>query len=100
MSPVGVGMALAGPATVAAAASQADEADVGAPNEKELAILKTKIEGPAPNQTLAEYLNRTHVVPIVTRCFMGKDSRVGESSTNFLTGAVTGNSCRTVMFPP
>lgn len=37
---------------------------------------KHKIDGPSADQTLAEYLNRTHVVPLVNKCPMDKDCRV------------------------
>ena len=44
--------------------------------EKQNELAAYKIEGPAPNTTLAEYLNRTNVVPLVKKCFMERKSRV------------------------
>ena len=39
-------------------------------------MVKGRLEGPIPNQTLSQFLNRAHVHPIVKSCVMGKETKV------------------------
>ena len=39
-------------------------------------MVKGRVEGPIPNQTLSQFLNRAHVHPIVKRCVMDKEVKV------------------------
>lgn len=48
----------------------------GGGKEVRMDAIRNKIEGPTPNQSLAEYLNRTHVSPVVRKCFLQKDTKV------------------------
>ena len=50
----------------------------GASSGKDLRLeaIRNKIEGPTPNQSLAEYLNRTHVTPVIRKCCLQKDHKV------------------------
>ena len=39
-------------------------------------MVKGRVEGPIPNQTLSQFLNRAHVHAIVKRCVMDKETKV------------------------
>lgn len=49
-------------------------------------MVKGSVEGPIPNQTLSQFLNRAHVHAIVKRCVMDKETKVGWM-TQMKTGA-------------
>ena len=39
-------------------------------------MVRGRVEGPIPNQTLSQFLNRAHVHAIVKRCLMDKETKV------------------------
>ena len=57
------------------------ESGASSGKDAHLEAIKNKIEGPTPNQSLAEYLNRTHVSPLVRKCFLQKDHKVSRGGT-------------------
>ena len=57
--------------TAAAAAGQTQSA-----SKRLEDMVKGRVEGPIPNQTLSQFLNRAHVHPIVKRCVMDKEVKV------------------------
>ena len=62
--------------TAAAAAGQAQSA-----SKRLEDMVKGRVEGPIPNQTLSQFLNRAHVHPIVKSCLMGKETKVRHFGT-------------------
>ena len=57
--------------TAAAAAGQTQSA-----SKRLEDMVRGRVEGPIPNQTLSQFLNRAHVHPIVKSCVMGKETKV------------------------
>ena len=54
--------------------------------------LRNKIEGPTPNQSLAEYLNRAHVAPLVRKCHLQKETKVKKAGLVFKHRVLIGSN--------